>query len=55
VAKIAASWAKVAIVVLSDVGRSLLYTRYRMRSKTLPCGTPVSVFLKVVISSLNIT
>jgi hypothetical protein len=55
VAKIAVSSAEVAVAVLSDVGRSLLYISYRMGSKTLPCGTPASVFLRVVISSLNFT
>jgi hypothetical protein len=29
--------------------------RYRTGPKTLPCGKPASVFLKVVISSLNFT
>jgi hypothetical protein len=41
--------------VLSDVGRSLVLTGYMTGPKTLPCGKPASVFLKVVISSLNFT
>jgi hypothetical protein len=53
VAKIAVSPVKVAVVVLSDVGRSLVMTGYRTGPKTLPCGRPASVFLKVVISLLN--
>jgi hypothetical protein len=53
VAKIAVSPLKVAVVVLSDVGRSLVLTGYRTGPETIPCGTPASVFLKVVISLLN--
>jgi hypothetical protein len=55
VAKIAVSSAKVAVVVLSDGGRSLVYISYMTGPKTLPCGTPASVVLKVAISSLNFT
>jgi hypothetical protein len=55
VAKIAVSPVKVAVVVLSDVGRSLVWIIYGMRPKTLPCGMPASVFLKFVILSLNFT
>jgi hypothetical protein len=54
-AKIAVSSEKVAVVVLSDVERSLVYTIYRTGPKTLPCGTPASVFLKIVIPSMNFT
>jgi hypothetical protein len=50
VVKIAVSSVKVA-VVLSDVGRSLVYLRYKTGSKTLPCSTPALVFLKIVIST----
>jgi hypothetical protein len=55
VAKTAVSLAKVAIVVLSDVGSSLVCIRRRIGPKTLPCCTPASVFLKVLIPSLNST
>jgi hypothetical protein len=55
VAKIAVSSAKTAVVVLSDVGRSLVYIRYRMGPKTLPCSTPATIFLMFVVSCLNLT
>jgi hypothetical protein len=48
VAKIAESSAKVA-VVLSGVGRSLVCIRYRMGPKTLPCGTPASDRLLILL------
>jgi hypothetical protein len=37
---IALSSAKVATVLLSNFGRSLVYSRYRTGLNTLPCGTP---------------
>jgi hypothetical protein len=55
VVNIAVSSAKVKDVVLPDVGRSLVQMSYRTGNKTLPCGTLVSIFLKVVVSSLNFT
>jgi hypothetical protein len=45
--------AKAAVVVLSNVGKSLVQIRYRTGSKIFPCGMPASVFFKVVILSLN--
>jgi hypothetical protein len=55
VAKIAVSSANIAVLVLSNVRSWLVSIRYRTGPKTLPCGTPASVSLKVVISSLNFT
>jgi hypothetical protein len=55
VAKIAVSSAKVAVVVLSDVVRSLVWITCRTGPKTLPFGTPALVFLHVVVLSLNFT
>jgi hypothetical protein len=54
VAKIAVSSTKAAVVFFG-VGSSLVYIKYRVGPVTLPCGTPASVFLEVVISSLNFT
>jgi hypothetical protein len=38
-ARIAVASAKVAVVVAGEVGRSVVYTRYRKSPRTLPCGT----------------
>jgi hypothetical protein len=39
----------------SQILRLLVLIRYRMGPKTLPCDTPATVVLKVVILSLNFT
>jgi hypothetical protein len=39
-ARIAVSSAKVAVVVAGQVGRSVVYMRYRNGPRTLPCGIP---------------
>jgi hypothetical protein len=40
IARRAVSSAKVAIVVLSVVGKSAVYSKYSEGPNTLPCGTP---------------
>jgi hypothetical protein len=39
-AKTAVSSAKVAVVVVEEVGRSAVYMRYKNGPRTLPWGTP---------------
>jgi hypothetical protein len=54
VANVAILLAEAPAAVLSDV-LSLVYIRYTSGLKTLPCGIPASILLKVVISSSNCT
>jgi len=44
-ANIAVSSAKVATMLFSNFGRSLVYSRYRTGPSTLLCGTPAFIFL----------
>jgi hypothetical protein len=45
--------AVVAVVVLSDVGRSLVEIRCRTGPRAFPCSTTIAVSFMAVISSLN--
>jgi hypothetical protein len=44
---------KVVVVVLFDIVRSLVYIRCRTGLKKIPCVTPASVFVKIIILSLK--
>ena len=45
IANIALSSAKVATMLFSNFGRSLIYSRYRTGPGIRPCGTPTNISL----------